>query len=231
MDLPRGPSEPSALQLIRWITRPIELMRRSEERFGSVFTVRVPTLPPLVMISDPDAIKEIFTGDPHVLYLSTHQAPFYPGTGHVEETGEGEGKGYTVNVPLLAGGGDAVYAGAFERIVLPIVEAYAPELVLVSAGFDGSARDPLAQMELSSDAFGWMAQELAKLAAKSARGRMALVLEGGYDLEAISRSAAACLRTLLGDAGPESPFAEPGRLGRAVLDAVKSVQREFWAGL
>ena len=86
--------------------------------------------------------------------------------------------------PSRRRGGDAVYASAFERVVLPVVESYAPELVLVSAGFDASARDPLAQMELSANAFGWMARELARVAASIGRGRMALVLEGGYDLVA-----------------------------------------------
>jgi acetoin utilization deacetylase AcuC-like enzyme len=129
--------------------------------------------------------QEIFWDDPRVLYVSTHQAPFYPGTGTAEETGDGEGEGYTVNVPLAAGGGDDVYASAFRRVVLPVLEAYAPQLLLVSAGFDASARDPLAQMELSSDAFGWMARELALIADKTAGGRMALVLEGGYDLVAL----------------------------------------------
>jgi acetoin utilization deacetylase AcuC-like enzyme len=126
--------------------------------------------------------QEMFWSDPGVLYVSTHQFPFYPGSGDVDETGTGEGTGYTVNVPLAAGGGDAVYASAFERIVLPIVESYAPELILISAGFDASARDPLAQMQLSPEAFGWMAREVARLADATAQGRMALVLEGGYDL-------------------------------------------------
>jgi acetoin utilization deacetylase AcuC-like enzyme len=129
--------------------------------------------------------QEIFWRDQGVLYISTHQFPFYPGTGAVDERGEGDGEGYTVNVPLAAGGGDAVYRGAFERVVLPVLEQYAPELVLVSAGFDAAARDPLAQMQLSDQAFGWMAGELARLADKSAGGRMALVLEGGYDLVAL----------------------------------------------
>jgi acetoin utilization deacetylase AcuC-like enzyme len=129
--------------------------------------------------------QEIFWRDPRVLYLSTHQFPFYPGTGDADEVGKGDGAGYTVNVPLAAGGNDAVYASAFERVVVPILEEYAPELVLVSAGFDASARDPLAQMELSASAFGWMARELARVADASARGRMALVLEGGYDLVAL----------------------------------------------
>ncbi|HXX67501.1 MAG TPA: histone deacetylase [Polyangiaceae bacterium] len=129
--------------------------------------------------------QEMFWRDPHVLYVSLHQFPFYPGTGDVGETGDGEGAGYSVNVPLAAGGGDAVYRAAFERVVLPVVDAYAPELVLVSAGFDASARDPLAQMQLSANAFGWMARELARIAEATARGRIALVLEGGYDLVAL----------------------------------------------
>jgi acetoin utilization deacetylase AcuC-like enzyme len=156
--------------------------------------------------------QEMFWSDPHVLYVSTHQAPFYPGTGDVEETGEGDGKGFTVNVPLLAGGGDSIYASAFERIVLPVVEAYGPELVLVSAGFDGSARDPLAQMELSSDGFGWMAQELAKLAARSARGRMALVLEGGYDLVALEAGMRAAIDGMMRERAFDAPITgdDPG---------------------
>ena len=114
--------------------------------------------------------------------MSTHQYPFYPGTGDATDVGEGAGEGFTVNVPLTAHGGDGVYRAAFEQVLLPIAEEYAPELVLVSAGFDAAVRDPLAQMEVTADAFGWMARALAEVAAKSAKGRIALVLEGGYDL-------------------------------------------------
>jgi len=145
--------------------------------------------------------QEMFWRDPHVLYVSTHQFPFYPGTGDVDEVGEGDGRGYTVNVPLAAGGGDAVYRAAFERVVLPVAESYAPELVLVSAGFDAAARDPLAQMELSEEAFGWMARELARVADRSAKGRIALVLEGGYDLVALEAGVRESIEgMLLGDA-------------------------------
>src|SRR5439155_19974422 len=112
--------------------------------------------------------QETFYGDPSVLYISTHQFPFYPGTGAVLETGAGEGEGFTVNVPMTAGGGDAVYRGAFERGILPVLEEYAPELRLVSAGFDASARDPLAEMTLSGDAFGWMARSLRRVGDKTA---------------------------------------------------------------
>jgi acetoin utilization deacetylase AcuC-like enzyme len=129
--------------------------------------------------------QDAFYGDPHVLYVSTHQFPFYPGTGAVLETGTGEGTGYTVNVPMTAGGGDARYRGAFERVILPALSEYRPDLVIVSAGFDASARDPLAEMALSADAFGWMGRELRKIADASAKGRMLVALEGGYDLVAL----------------------------------------------
>jgi acetoin utilization deacetylase AcuC-like enzyme len=141
--------------------------------------------------------QDAFFDDPHVLYMSTHQFPFYPGTGAVLETGEGDGKGFTVNVPLTAGGGDAVYRAAFERVILPVLDEYRPQLVLVSAGFDASARDPLAEMTLSADAFGWMARALRRVADKSAEGRIALVLEGGYDLVALESGLLAATRGIV----------------------------------
>jgi acetoin utilization deacetylase AcuC-like enzyme len=166
--------------------------------------------------------QEMFWRDPHVLYVSTHQSPFYPGTGDADEVGEGRGEGYTVNVPLAAGSGDAVYARAFERVVLPVVESYAPDLVLVSAGFDAAARDPLAQMELSANAFGWMARELARLAEGSARGRMALVLEGGYDLVALETGLAGSIAGMLsGRADGIVPTDDEG-VARAALWAKKA---------
>ncbi|MDP9002469.1 MAG: histone deacetylase [Myxococcota bacterium] len=147
--------------------------------------------------------QEMFLREPGVIYLSTHQSPFYPGTGNVDEVGVGEGKGYTVNVPLAAGAGDDVYASAFERIVLPVLEAYAPQLVLVSAGFDASAADPLAEMELSPGAFGWMAREVARIADAVAGGRMALVLEGGYQFGALQEGLHHAIEGMLLDAAPE----------------------------
>lgn len=141
--------------------------------------------------------QDAFVGDPNVLYVSTHQFPFYPGTGAVQEIGEGEGKGYTVNVPLTAGGGDATYRAAFERIILPVLEDYRPQLILVSAGFDASARDPLAEMTLSPAAFGWMGRALRHVADRSADGRIAMVLEGGYDLIALEAGLLAATRGIV----------------------------------
>ncbi len=150
--------------------------------------------------------QEMFWRRPDILYMSTHQFPFYPGTGAADENGEGEGRGFTVNVPLGAGGGDDVYRGAFERVLLPIAEEYAPDLVLVSAGFDASSRDPLANMALSEEAFGWMARAVAKVADRSAAGRVAMVLEGGYDLAALETCLGTAIEGLLG-----SRDAEPAR--------------------
>ena len=172
--------------------------------------------------------QEMFWTDPRVLYISTHQYPFYPGTGDAEEVGEGEGRGYTVNVPLVAGSGDAEYARAFERVVLPVVESYAPDLLLVSAGFDASARDPLAQMELSANAFGWMARELARVTAASTKGRMALVLEGGYDLVALEAGLRSAVEGMLSGRADDisgEPDEDAG-IARAAEVAEKS-----WSGV
>jgi acetoin utilization deacetylase AcuC-like enzyme len=169
--------------------------------------------------------QEIFWSDPNVLYVSTHQAPFYPGTGDADEIGDGAGQGFTVNVPLAASSGDAVYARAFERVVLPVVESCAPDLVLVSAGFDASARDPLAQMELSANAFGWMARELARLAAGSAGGKMALVLEGGYDLVALESGLVRAIDGMLADRADAIVPSDDEGVARAAGWAKKSWSR------
>jgi acetoin utilization deacetylase AcuC-like enzyme len=168
--------------------------------------------------------QEAFYGDPHVLYVSTHQFPFYPGTGAVLETGEGAGKGYTINLPMTAGGGDGVYRGAFERVIVPALEEYAPELVIISAGFDASARDPLAEMALSADAFGWMARELRSVADKSAQGRVLLALEGGYDLVALEAGLLSATRGIL-----EGTAVEIARdVDNADLERASHVARQTW---
>ncbi len=169
--------------------------------------------------------QDIFWRDPHVLYVSTHQFPFYPGTGGSDEVGKGDGTGFTVNVPLAAGGGDSLYAGAFQRIILPILEAYAPELVLVSAGFDAATRDPLAQMDLSPDAFGWMARELARVADRSAAGKMAMVLEGGYDLDSIESGVHSAIDGAF--AGRAKDLVPAG--GDDALDRAARAAKKAWA--
>ncbi len=168
--------------------------------------------------------QEIFYRDPHVLYVSLHQFPFYPGTGAAEEVGEGEGTGYTVNVPLFAGGGDAVYRAAFERIVSPILEQYAPELVLVSAGFDAAVRDPLAEMALTPQGYGYMTRELVSLAERTAKGRVGLVLEGGYDLVALESGLTEAMRAMFEDA----KFDVESNPDSADVERAARVAKEHW---
>lgn len=171
--------------------------------------------------------QDAFVADPHVLYVSTHQFPFYPGTGAVEERGDADGAGFTINVPLTAGGGDGVYRGAFERVILPALEEFAPELVLVSAGFDAAARDPLAEMALSPAAFGWMARELRRVADRSANGRIAMVLEGGYDLIALETGLFAATRGMI-DA---SAIDIPRVVDHDDLTRASGVAKQAWHGV
>lgn len=152
--------------------------------------------------------QDIFWSEPQVLYVSLHQHPLYPGSGAAEEVGEGEGRGFTVNVPLSAGATDAVYEAAFAEVVIPVLGQFSPELVLVSAGFDAHERDPLGGMCLTERGFASMARALARLADETAGGRIALLLEGGYDLPALERSLEASLGALL-DREPDEQIARP----------------------
>lgn len=126
-----------------------------------------------------------FYTDPSVLYVSTHQYPFYPGTGAPGETGEGAGQGANVNVALPAGCGDREYVAVFEQVVVPELIRFRPELILISAGFDAYANDPLAGMQVSAPAYGRMAELLCHVADDCAEGRLVCVLEGGYDLHGL----------------------------------------------
>jgi acetoin utilization deacetylase AcuC-like enzyme len=138
--------------------------------------------------------QDVFYDDGHVLYLSTHQSPFYPGTGDAAEVGEEEGQGLTVNVPLPAGSGEEAYAEAFAGIFLPVLREFSPGLILVSAGYDAHAADPLGGMALESDSFGRFAGSLAYLAHEIGAPPLALVLEGGYNLRALTEGVAATIR-------------------------------------
>jgi acetoin utilization deacetylase AcuC-like enzyme len=142
--------------------------------------------------------QDVFWEDPRVLFVSLHQAPLYPGTGHLGEVGGGEGRGATMNLPLPEGATDDVYRAAFDELVVPTLDAFEPELVLVSAGFDAHARDPLAAMQLGDGVYGDMLHALVGVAERSAGGRLGLLLEGGYDLDAVEASLAAALRAMLG---------------------------------
>ncbi|HYT56121.1 MAG TPA: histone deacetylase [Verrucomicrobiae bacterium] len=140
--------------------------------------------------------QDAFYDDPSVLFISTHQFPFYPGSGAVNEVGVNAGAGFTINIPLPAGCGDAEYLQVFEQVVVPAAEKFAPEWILVSAGFDPHRRDPLGGMGVTEAGFGAMAQKLLVLAERFADGRIAFLLEGGYDLVGLRDSVAAVLEAM-----------------------------------
>ena len=165
--------------------------------------------------------QHVFESRRDVLVFNTHRFPFYPGTGALKENGRGEGEGFTVNVPLPGGLGDADYAAVFTDLLEPIAAAYRPNLILVSAGFDAHRDDPLADMQLSEDGFASMCGVVRQLADKHCEGRLVLVLEGGYDLGGLSRSVRACVE-VLGGATPPEPTARVSFGGdRALQEAVR----------
>jgi len=137
--------------------------------------------------------QEIFYSDPDVLYASTHQMPWFPGTGEVRETGVGN----VFNAPLSAGDGGAELRAAFTDRILPALDAFSPELVVVSAGFDAHERDPLGSLSMTADDFAWVTRELMTAAERHCDGRLVSVLEGGYDLQGLRESVAAHVAELM----------------------------------
>lgn len=137
--------------------------------------------------------QEIVYSDPSILYASTHQMPLFPGTGAEEETGVGN----IVNVPLAPGSGSKLFQNAFTNHILPALNALAPDLIVISAGFDAHRRDPLAAINLEIADFAWATEELMAIADRHCNGRIVSLLEGGYDLEAVSSSVAVHVATLM----------------------------------
>ncbi|HPW18655.1 MAG TPA: histone deacetylase [Candidatus Aminicenantes bacterium] len=165
-----------------------------------------------------------------VMYVSTHQAPFYPGTGAARFFGRGEGYGHNLNVPLLAGKGDADFLHVFEKVVAPVAAQYGPDVILSSAGFDIAAGDPLGGMEVTPAGFGRLAAALMAMADKTASGRLALVLEGGYNLEALREGVREVLKALAGRPGAalssgDSPA--PGALSPSLRAELEEPLRTF----
>jgi acetoin utilization deacetylase AcuC-like enzyme len=149
--------------------------------------------------------EAMFYDDPSVLYISTHQYPLYPGTGAVTDIGTGRGEGYTINIPLPAGSGDANYTMAFERIVWPAAERFQPQLILVSVGFDAYWADPLAAMRLTLNGYSHLAGEVIQMAQRFCEGRVVFALEGGYNVDALRYGVSNVARLLLGDP-PDDPL-------------------------
>ena len=142
--------------------------------------------------------QAIYWDDPETLFVSLHQYPFYPGTGAEHERGGAGAEGTTLNIPLPAGTGDDVYQRAFEELVLPALGDFTPELLVVSAGFDAHVDDPLANMRVTTEGFRWMARAIAEAARELCAGRLALVLEGGYNLQSLSECVVAVIEEISG---------------------------------
>jgi acetoin utilization deacetylase AcuC-like enzyme len=154
---------------------------------------------------------EIFYDHPEVMYISTHQYPFYPGTGSVGETGRGAGKGTTVNIPLPAGCGDNEYLMVFEQVIAPAARWFKPQLILVSAGYDTHWADGLAMMQVSVSGFREMARVINGLASELCESRLVFTLEGGYNLSALAASIKATFEVLLGKSNSEDPIGKSPR--------------------
>ena len=171
-----------------------------------------------------------------VLYFSTHQFPYYPGTGYVNEVGSGTGKGFTVNVPLSPGPGDAEYMQIFEDILEPIAMEYKPDIVFVSAGFDIYYQDPLGGMQVTPEGFANLAKIVLEFAKETCKGKVVFVLEGGYHLDGLRDSVKDVLKTMRGDilAGGRDENIRKGvdhRMIDAIIKKVKEAQKPFWKNL
>jgi acetoin utilization deacetylase AcuC-like enzyme len=172
--------------------------------------------------------QAMFYAQPDVLYVSTHQYPFYPGTGGTTETGEGSGRGFTVNLPMEEGSTDADYALVHREVVVPVLDEFRPELVLVSAGYDAHERDPLASMRMSTHGYAAVISQLRHAATR--HGALALVTEGGYELSALADCLEASISVLEGTPVPPVADVAAPRGARAVADARKALS-PFWRGL
>jgi len=163
-----------------------------------------------------------------ILYFSTHQFPHYPGTGYWDETGEGDGKGFTVNVPLSAGKTDEDYFFIFRKILSPIASLFKPEFILVSAGFDIYRGDPLGGMQISADGFGALTAELMKIAKDYAQKRILFTLEGGYDLQGLQEGIKQVLFQLSGEGKKPKIGGKISSFTQKELSPVFETQKQFW---
>ncbi len=172
-----------------------------------------------------------FEEDPSILYFSTHQYPYYPGSGAFQEVGRGEGQGFTVNVPLSIGHGDGEYVGIFQRILRPIATQFDPDLMLLSAGFDIYEGDPLGGMRVTPTGFAAMMRSLMDIAGDCCNGKVVVTLEGGYDLKGLRDSVRAVLKEMVGVSNTQVADivsqADRNKLDNVVMK-VSEYHRKFW---
>lgn len=169
--------------------------------------------------------EAMFYADPSVLFISTHQQNLYPGTGAVEDTGEGKGEGYTINVPLIGGHGDESYAALFREIIWKAAERFQPELILVSAGFDAHWADPLAGIQLTLNGYAHLSAEMKRMAQTLCGGKIVFFVEGGYNLDALGYGVANLARVLLGDDPVDPMGASPYTSRTDIANLIERVKR------
>ncbi|MBI9085172.1 MAG: histone deacetylase [Desulfobacterales bacterium] len=178
--------------------------------------------------------QHAFDSDPSVLFFSMHQYPHFPGTGHFTETGIGRGEGYSVNIAMPKGHGDGEYSVLMETLLGPVAEQFAPDLILVSAGFDTHGSDPMGNMRMTAPGFAGLTRILMDRAQALCRGRLVLCLEGGYHLQALAESVLAVLSELSGITHSD-PASARGQADPRKVDYVRkravSVHNRFWKGL
>ncbi len=172
--------------------------------------------------------QHIFYDTSKVLYFSTHQYPFYPGTGAAEEVGSGEGKGYTVNVPMEPGMGDDEFIRIFEEILKPIIDQYKPEFILVSAGFDIYFEDPLGGMKVSPEGFAKLTRLLTDEADKICDGKIVFLLEGGYNLDGLWISTKEVIEELLDKKKTEYKLSVSETNADSLIDNIKKIYSDYW---
>ncbi len=180
-----------------------------------------------------NATQNTFYTDPDVLYFSTHQYPYYPGSGGLGEVGRGDGMGFTINVPLWQGHGDAEFFQIFKRILYPIASAFKPELIFVSAGFDTYVGDPLGGMNVTPQGYAAMTRLIMDIAKSFASKRVAITLEGGYHLNGLRESVRAVLKELAGESIMTADHLEGLEKGAPppVIEDVIRVQKPYWSSL
>jgi acetoin utilization deacetylase AcuC-like enzyme len=175
-----------------------------------------------------NGIQDIFYDSPEVLYFSTHQFPFYPGTGGLDEIGVGAGTGYTVNVPMPATFGDDEYLRVFDDVLAPVARQYRPEFILISSGFDAHFRDPLGGMQVTEAGFAALAQRVKRLAAECCGGRMAAALEGGYDLQALADSGRSVLEEMGREVDEPLALADDGARVMPIVERSHYFLARYW---
>lgn len=184
-----------------------------------------------VMIVDFDVhhgngTEAMFYDDDSVLFISSHQYPFYPGTGKLTDTGSGKGTGYTINIPLSAGHGDASFAAFYKEVIWPAAKRFKPELIIVSAGFDSHWTDPLAMLRLSLAGYAHLTRELIRMAEQLCGGKIVFAVEGGYNLEALAHGVANIGYALLGEPTVSDPLGTPrdGQIEPDIAPLIKQLR-------